>query len=501
MTLKKQGYAIAAGHQKTLDVAENILLEGGNAFDAAIAGFMAAFITEPCMASAGGGAFALVGAKGKGVRMYDFFCQTPKHKAHAGQPEYLPITVDFGETQEVYYVGLGSVAVPGSIAGIFALHEHLGSMPFSILAEQAIELANKGVEVDAFQAIDLSLLRDIFKTSRRGEEIFYKDGRIARQGDRLHLEHLGDFLDSLAREGKDFFYRGEIAKRITKDMEARGGYLTMEDLSGYEVHVTDALQFSFHDMHVYTTGYPSLGGALMNIYLAHINPRDNRLLSFDHKVEAGILCDRLFKHPERISSALKKLNPDALEVFHDPISTRGTSHLSIIDAEDNAIGLTFTIGEGSGYFVPDTDIHLNNMLGEPALVPEGPHSWKEDVRLMSMMCPTLVRSHEAGRIVLGSGGASRIPYMIAQVIEHLSHGTNLKDAIREPRIHVEHNIIHIEPGLSWLEGKHRWKGYDIQRWDNTSLFFGGVHAVRTHGELMEAVGDFRRNGVGHVVKK
>ncbi len=498
MPKQNQRYAIAAGHQKTLEVAENILLDGGNAVDAAIAAYMAAFVTEPCMASAGGGAFALVGPKGKDVRMYDFFCQTPQTKSRIEHPDYLPITVDFGETQEVYYVGMGSIAVPGSVAGIFALHTQYGSMPMPTLAEQAIKYAKKGVVVDAFQAIDLSLLKEIFKTSKRGEEIFYQEGRVKREGDTIQISHLADFLYNLSKEGRDFFYKGEIARTVVRDMQQRGGYLSMEDFENYRVNISDPLRFPFGGMEVFTTGYPSLGGALMNIYLAHIHPKDNKILSFDHKVDAGIHCDQLFKHPERISSALKAVNPTAEDILHGPISPQGTSHISIMDGEGNAIGLTFTIGEGSGYFIPDTDVHLNNMLGEPSLVPNGPHTWRENVRLMSMMCPTLLRSSDVGRVVLGSGGASRIPYMIAQVVEQLAHGNTLEESISAPRVHVEHQVIQIEPGLSWLEHKSKWKGYDIHRWDNHSLFFGGVHAVRRKHAIQEAVGDFRRHGVGKV---
>ncbi len=499
MAIRKTNYAIAAGHRRTLEVAENILKEGGNAFDAAIAAYMAAFVTEPCMASAGGGAFALVGVKGKPVQMFDFFCQTPKSKNHISNPEYQPITVDFGETREVYYVGLGAVAVPGSIGGLFALHERYGTIPMTILAEQAIELAKNGVVIDAFQAIDIGLLKDIFKTTHRGQELFYKKDQALREGDVYYPSFLADFLDVLSREGRDFFYKGEIARKVVEDMRTKGGYLTMKDFEQYEVHIGDALRFEFGNAHVFTAGYPSLGGALMNIYLAHIAPGDSPIISFDHKVNAGITCDQLFKHPERISEALKKVNPSAQGVFHHPISTRGTSHISIMDGSGNAIGLTFTIGEGSGYFIPGTDIHLNNMLGEPSLVPEGPHSWPEDVRLMSMMCPTLVHSTEIGHVALGSGGASRIPYMIAQVIEHLMHGKSLEEAIRGPRVHAEHEVIHIEPGLDWLQTKNEWRGYTIKRWEQSSLFFGGVHAVMKKQGRLEAVGDYRRHGVGRVV--
>lgn len=497
--MSRRGYAIACGHEKTLEVAEIVLQEGGNAVDAAIAAYMAAFITEPCMASAGGGGFAVVGMVESGeVQMVDFFCHTPKHKDLERPVDYVPIEVDFGDAVEVYYVGLASVATPGSIAGMYALHRLYGSIPMRELIQPAIELARNGVEVDRFQAVDFHLLRNIFKQSQRGRELFYQNGQIKQQGDRFYPDRMADFLDALGREGQDLFYKGEIADRVARDMAQHGGFLTREDFEDYRVNIRRPLSFSYNDVRVFTTGYPSLGGALMNIYLANIPPRSPHIIAFDRKVRAGMICDSLLKQPERISEALEKINPDAREVFQGPVATRGTSHLSVIDGEGNAIGITFSIGEGSSYFIPDTDIHMNNMLGEPSLVPNGPHTWPINVRLMSMMCPTLVRGGELGRVILGSGGASRIPYMISQVIEHLGHGERLEEAIRQPRMHVEDGVIQVEPGLSWLESKESWKGYRIQKWSDYSMYFGGVHAVRRRGELLEACGDFRRHGVGRI---
>ena len=125
-------HKISAGHHITAKAAAEILKDGGNAVDAAIAAFFASFVAEPCMSSAGGGAFANVLFEGK-VRLYDFFCQTPRQKRPVSAINFFPVTVDFGDTTEDFHVGHGSVAVPGAIAGMFALHRDFGSIPMQTL--------------------------------------------------------------------------------------------------------------------------------------------------------------------------------------------------------------------------------------------------------------------------------------------------------------------------------------------------------------------------------
>ena len=120
-------FAISTGHPKTTGAARVILSDGGNAIDAAIAAFAMSWVAEPCMSSAGGGAFAMVYYQGEHPRLFDFF----------------PVTVNFGDTTEVFHVGKASIAVPGSVAGIFALHEAFGTIPLTVLFEPAILAAKK----------------------------------------------------------------------------------------------------------------------------------------------------------------------------------------------------------------------------------------------------------------------------------------------------------------------------------------------------------------------
>ena len=208
--------AIAAGHEITLETAKEILLAGGNAFDAAIAAHLSMFVTEPFMASAGGAGFAMTYQKGQ-CRFYDFFCQTPRSKSLHGPLDFNPITVDFGTEQEVFHIGMAAAAVPGTIAGLFKLHDDLGSLPFGELIAIPAKLAKDGVELNYFQAHDLDLLAPIAKASKEGEAIFYSNGNKKVKGDLIKLPQMADFLHVLEEEGSKGFYQGEIAARVAQD--------------------------------------------------------------------------------------------------------------------------------------------------------------------------------------------------------------------------------------------------------------------------------------------
>ena len=136
-------FAISTGHPKTTGAARVILSDGGNAIDAAIAAFAMSWVAEPCMSSAGGGAFAMVYYQGENPRLFDFFCQTPRNNNINPSIDFYPVTVNFGDTTEVFHVGKASIAVPGSVAGIFALHEAFGTIPLTVLFKPAILAAKK----------------------------------------------------------------------------------------------------------------------------------------------------------------------------------------------------------------------------------------------------------------------------------------------------------------------------------------------------------------------
>lgn len=480
--------AISAGHEITLAVAKEVLLNKGNAFDAAIAAHFAMFITEPCMASAGGNGFALTRTTTGETRFFDFFCQTPLSKETTNL-DFYPVLIHFGNDSEEFHIGLGAAAVPGSIAGLFALHKKYGSIPMKDLVAPAIQLAKDGVALNDFQSFDLELLYPIFMQSETGRRIFFNDKTPKQKGEIIKMPQMADFLDFIAREGERGFYHGEIAKVISKDSIERGGFLKRDDFEKYQVNILDPLKIDYTNHHVYLPNGPSKGGAMMAIMLSEVQQDVSSLATAIEKTQ-------IIQREERLPEQMDRIFPNHNFQLQPSIaSNRGTSHFNILDRWGNAISFTCTIGEGCGYFIPNTDMQLNNMLGEIFLLPNGAHSWIPNTRMHSMMTPTIVTdTNEEIKLIAGSGGANRIPYSIGQVIYHLfEKKLNLLQSTEYPRVHFQDGKFQAEEGFDFLV-----KNKTANFWDAKSLYFGGVHSILKNGNNIDAIGDARRFGVAEV---
>lgn len=484
--------AIAAGHEETLATAKIILQNGGNAFDAAIAAYLSMFITEPCMASAGAGGFAMCYTPSGEVEMLDFFTQTPLSKPDLAQRDFYPIKVNFGNEVETFHLGLASAATPGAIAGIYELHRKFGSMPMSELIQPAMKLAKEGVLLNTFQALDLTLLEAIFRVDPSMKSVFFNGDELKKEGDLLYFPQFADFLEFLKSEGADGFYKGEISKIVANDSLESGGYLRRSDFENYKSVWRKPLVINGKHQ-VCLPNAPSLGGAIMAL-----------LLHFKKEFKGDFAkamahTKTHFSKPSQLEEGMRTHFPELIyNLKNDSKATKGTSHFNIVDKFGNAIALTTTIGEGSGYFIPGTNMQMNNMLGEDFLLPDGFHSWQPNVRLNSMMTPTIVldKNHHF-KYAGGSGGAARIPYMIAQVIDNLfEQKMSLKDATEKGRLHVNEGLLHFEKGANFEAIPN---GIKLNQWDEQSLFFGGVHSVfKNEDGNLESKGDARRYGVGEV---
>lgn len=471
-------------------VAKEVLKEGGNAFDAAIAAVIAMFMTEPCMASAGAGGFASCYTPGGRVEVLDFFTQTPGNKGATDEKDYYPILVNFGGETEEFHIGMASMAVPGMIAALSELHSRWGSMPMKTLVQASAHLRKDGVRINTFQALDLSLLEPVFRQAPEMKSSFFVDDHILKEGEILKLHQLENFLAFIIEEGARGFYQGEISRQISEDCQEKGGFLTREDFENYQCQwqKPHVLPYLGHQLAI--PPYPSLGGMILSL-IAHHRQQGMKMpatMDYIHEQYPG-KADIV-----RAASRLHGVNyPEDMVA-----STRGTSHFNILDKKGNAIALTVTLGEGSGYFIPGTDMQMNNMLGETYLLPGSHFSWPKNCRMLSMMCPVMtLNENGTPDFIGGSGGAGRIPYALAQVMEKcIDENMSLKDAIEAPRMILHDQKFHLEKGHPEI---HATGGHVIKHWDDTSLFFGGVHAITNRGSHVEAYGDPRRYGVGELL--
>ncbi|GAB5501617.1 gamma-glutamyltransferase [Pyruvatibacter sp.] len=503
--------AVAAGHQVTAAAASELLEDGGNAFDAAIAALLAACVAEPVLASPGGGGFLTARSKGE-TRVFDFFAQTPRRKRSQGDIDFREVHVDFGSVTQAFHIGLGAAATPGFLPGIFAVHERLGRVPMTRIAEPAIRAAKEGVSITEFQAYLFGVVDPILKATPQLRDLFTDDeGELLKAGALQKNPHLADAFDALSREGLVLATKGEIAQAMARQAEDAGGHLTLDDFRFYETATRAPLVAHAGDLMIETAPPPSSGGIMVALGLDRLEASHKRKRVPAQDLAAALLWMNALREqcngdPDALVAIRAELKKPAKQ---RPQALRGTTHVSVVDADGNAASATVSNGEGCGALVPGCGFMLNNMLGEDDINPGGFHQWAENMRMCSMMAPMLAHDDRGGVKALGSGGSNRIRSALLQTVILLARGAHVEDAVMHPRIHVEGTRadgvendgppakLSFEEGWPDAERDAMSKEFDIvEPWGEPNMFFGGVHIASCDANgVMEGAGDPRRAGV------
>ena len=505
---------VAAGHPLTAEAGAEMLRRGGNAFDAAIAAVMTAWVTESVLTSAGGGGFLLAHTATGQNCLFDFFTQTPKSRNISQSPDFYPIQANFGDTIQEFHVGLGSMAVPGAVAGLFHVHQRLGRLPLAAIVEPAMHHAQQGVIVNPFLAYCFELLEPILLASDATRDLYTHTGKLLVAGDTLKMPAMAEVLMQLVKQGVTFFHQGAIARQIAQDCQTHGGYLTLADLQHYAVIERPPLKVKYGHATCLTNPPPSSGGTLIAFALKLLEQANLSQLEHGSAQHLAYLTQAMALTNEARRDGYDQrlyesdVAPKFLAETHlapyqstmrDVVNKLGsTTHVSAIDADGNAASVTTSNGEGSSYIIPGTAIMINNMLGEEDLHPQGFHTWMPDQRISSMMAPTILLQDDKPQLVLGSGGSNRIRTAILQVISNvLDFAMPLPDAVKTPRLHWERGTLHLEPGYdrSTIQQSQAHTASETIFWQQQNMFFGGVHAVAIapNGALY-GMGDERRGG-------
>ena len=516
--------AIAAGHTLTAEAGAEILAEGGNAVDACLAAAFASWVAESPLTGPAAGGFLLVHrARDMTDRLLDFFVALPGKGSHGPvEPHMESIDIDFdGSSSQVFLVGPGSCAVPGSVAGLEAAHKRYASLPWRRLIEPAIALAREGVELTRPQAYLHAILDLILRHTPEGRAIYGEHGRIAA-GEQVVMRDLADTLERLAEGGASELYGGELGSALVEHLDEHGGLITEEDLTAYRVIWRRPLRVPYEGREFVSNPPPSSGGILIGYGLSLLDrlsanggPGSAQAIEalievmreqsrargggFVSGLQRGGLVRRLYSDAS-IGAALARIERREATAHEQP-GAPGTTHISVVDERGNAASLTASIGSGSGVIVPGTGIHMNNMLGEYDLNPPGSRA-RPGARLTSMMAPSLALDQERPRLVVGSAGSIRLRGAIMQIVVNvLHHGIPVEEAIAAPRVHVDNGHVHCEGGCDPAElDRLESLGYELVRWRRQNLYFGGVSAVeRQEDGSLAAAGDPRRGGHGIVV--
>ncbi len=453
--------AVAAGNPHSADAGAWALREGGTAADAAVAATLAAFVAEGALTGPAAGGFVLVHEPELGATVLDCFFAVPSRDG--GEME--EVEIDFvGASTQTFHVGEASVAVPGLVHGLVEAHARRGRLPWARLFVPALQLAERGVAASPAQVFLHEILMPILQREPGGRRVYGVPGLIDAR----------DLVPTL---------------RLLQEARAEALAILIPDLGGdleaYAVDDRPPLNREFAGSTVLTTPAPSLGGAIVQSGLAELD---------DRPPDPTGSPDEARSLAAALAAGYGVAGPGAAA----GVRPTGTTHVSVVDSDGAAVGLSSTLGSGSGVF--RHGFQLNNMLGELDVV--GTLLREPGTRLPSMMAPTLVLDEGRPRLVVGSAGSVRLSGAILQVVAAVARqGVPVQEAIARPRLHVDGPVVHVEGG--WGDGVAQAladDGYEVVEWAGRNLFFGGASAVERRPDAsLGAAGDPRRGGHGVVV--
>jgi gamma-glutamyltranspeptidase/glutathione hydrolase len=480
-----------------------ILRQGGNAIDAAVAVGYAEAVVNPCCGNIGGGGF-MTAHLANGQDVFLNFRETAP--AAATRDMYL----DAGgqPTRGASLYGWKAVAVPGTVLGLDTALVRYGTLPRSAVMAPAIGLARDGFVLSGADADILDRGAALLRRNPLTAEIFLQpDGSAPRAGDRLRQPQLAATLQAIAEHGPDAFYLGHVPEAVEAASRAGGGIITAADFAAYRVTETEPLNCTYRG-YVIKTGPPPSGGPTICESLNILEGYDLRALGF-HSAQAVHLMAEAFRlaffdrntylgDPAFVHAPLTRLlSKDYAARLRGEITDRATvsaslgpavppageraetTHFSILDKAGNAVGVTYTIngGFGAGVVAGDTGFLLNDEMDDFTLKPGAPNQFglvqgdanaiAPGKRPLSSMAPTIVLKDGGVEMVLGSPGGPRIITAIVQIILNvIDYGMDAQEAVDAPRLHEQWlpDVLFAEPfALSpdtarLLEGM----GYKIQ---------------------------------------
>ncbi len=531
-------YMVVAANPYASKAGFNILKQGGSAIDAAIAVQMVLTLVEPQSSGIGGGTFMLHWDDSK-KKMTTF---DGRETAPSAATSDLFIA-DNGKPLRWIdaVVGGRSVGVPGVLASFKKAHDQYGKLPWSVLFEQAITLAEQGFVVSPRleKLLGMGFNPGIHKLPEINH-YFFPQGKSVKAGDILVNKKLAKVFRSIAKEGVDVFYKGWIAKKIVEKVQhstIAPGLLTLDDMANYQAVQREPVCGAYKDYKVCGMAPPSSGGIAVIQILAqlerfnmanylpnsaqaiHLYTQSSRLAFADRNryvadadfvsvpvqglVDASYLAQRsLLINPNKDMGQATAGQPQGGVALVDDnaIERPSTSHISIVDAQGNAISMTSSIENGFGSALMVEGFILNNQLTDFSLSPKQHGQWvanrvQANKRPRSSMAPMMIfNADDTLKLVVGSPGGSRIINYVAQtIIGVLDWQLTPQQAINLPRVTNRNQVTTLERGSSaellkpFLEAKgHKVKVVDLN---------SGLHAIEVTKKGLIGGADPRREGL------
>jgi gamma-glutamyltranspeptidase/glutathione hydrolase len=436
---------VAAQHHLAACAGAGMLASGGNAIDAAVAAGFALASVEPWMCGLGGSGYMVVWlAEERRAHVLDFQGMLPAAITPDDYPldPAVPATImGFpGVVDRQNEVGYRSITVPGAVRGLSRALERFGRFGLDTVLSPAIEFAERGLPVDWFTTLQVSLAMADLRRDPIARSIYLPNDAPLQPEQYRQLGKLPKTLKTLAAKGPDDFYRGALAERVTADLRAGGSRIDADDLAAYEVLEHEPLTGSHRGTDLHTAG-PTSGGPRLIETLEHI--ADNLdpaagICAKNWKVYADGLNKAWRSHKERIGRVTEVGGC--------------TSHLSAVDADGNMVALTYTLLNrfGSCVILPATGILMNNAVSYFDPRPGFPTTMSGRKRInASNMCPTVATRDGEAVFAIGASGANFIMPCTTQIAAlMLDFGLSLEEAMNHPRIDAsDRGSIRVDPRL------------------------------------------------------
>lgn len=516
-----------------------MLKKGGNAVDAAVATTFAISVVEPFSAGIGGGGFLLFHSQKTGeIKALDF-----RERAPIKATKNMYLDAEGKVRPGASITGYLAVATPGTVAGMYEVHRRYGKLPWREVMKPGIALAKNGFIISDRVAWRSSAAYEIRKQAilknPAAKKIFTRNGEYYQPGEKLIQTDLAKTLEAIS-ENPQSFYRGKIAEIIASDMKNNGGLITIEDLKQYQAIWRNPVCGNFRKSKICSMPPPSSGGVNLLQMLNMIGDTDLKSWGWHHpdaihliieimkiaysdraeylgdpdfvKIPISQLISPAYAQKRRQEINMKMARPSTeikpglkTSKFHESTET---SHLNVVDADRNAVSLTFTInlGFGAGIVTPGTGIVLNNEMDDFAVAPGVPNAFglvgKEANSIaprktpLSSMTPTIITENNRLRMAVGAPGGSTIITQVLQIILNvLESKMDVGTAISVPRIHHQWlpDELRVEAwGLDALTAEDlRRRGHKIRE----TRPWGNANAITvTENDTLEAAADPRGDG-------
>ncbi|MEY8193587.1 MAG: gamma-glutamyltransferase [Cycloclasticus sp.] len=510
--LRPQAQAVASAHPAASQAGLDILNQGGNAFDAAVAVSAALAVVEPFGSGLGGGGFWLLHRASDGKQVMIDGREVAPNAAQRDM--YLdPVT---GQANKVASVnGALAAGIPGLPAALVHLSEQYGELSLADSLRPAIRLAKNGFLVNEHYRRLARFRLPVLASSEPARSIFLREGLVPELGTRISQQDLATSLESLARDGFSGFYRGELADKLVSGVQQAGGIWDKQDLANYRVKEREPVVIDYNGMRVISAALPSSGGLVLSIALNILEQYD--LTAMDEATRVHLVVEAMrrayqaraqymgdadfvsvptekLSHKSYARALAENLNlkaamPSQQLTGLNASEGHDTTHFSVLDKAGNRVAATLSINYpfGSGFVPPGTGVLLNDEMDDFSIKPGTPNVYglvgglanaiQPNKRMLSSMSPTFIETDDSVGL-LGTPGGSRIISMLLLAILEAEKGAQASSWVALPRYHHQYlpDVIQHEPKALSDELKAALiaKGHMLESVGRT---YGNMHAI------------------------